>query len=197
MTNPSYRLVIYLVGAAAVFVILFGIRSTASIINPILLSVVITITVLPIPSRLSKRGLPGWLALVLTVLLVVMILAAVILTVFLSITKLASDLPTYLSDASQQAATTLPPEVSGSETETSPTQISIRFGPIAQNVLASVAGLVTQFGISLLIFFFMLSAAITLPGAARLGLDPAAPIVGRVATLTEDVRRYMTILTGV
>lgn len=197
MNNPSYRLVIYLVGAAAVFLILFGIREAASIINPILLSMVITITVLPVPSKLTRKGLPGWLALVLTVLLVVVILGLVILTVFLSLTRLATDLPAYLSDASQQAAATLPPEVAGSEVETTPTQISISFGPVLQGLVASVAGLVTQFGISLLIFFFMLSAAVSLPGAARLGLDPTAPVVGRVAVLTEDVRRYMTILTGV
>ena len=44
MNNQSSRLVIYLVGIASVFVILFGIRGAASIINPILLAAVITIT---------------------------------------------------------------------------------------------------------------------------------------------------------
>ena len=56
MNNLSGRLVIYLVGGAAIFVILFGIRGSAYIINPILLAAVITITVLPIPGRLTKRG---------------------------------------------------------------------------------------------------------------------------------------------
>jgi predicted PurR-regulated permease PerM len=63
--------VIYLVGGASIFLILFGIRGSASIINPILLAAVITITVLPIPSRLTRRGVPGWLALVLSILMVV------------------------------------------------------------------------------------------------------------------------------
>ena len=43
----------------------------------------------------------------------------------------------------------------------------------------------------------MISAAISLPGAVRLGLDPRAPIISRVSTLTEGVRHYMTILTGI
>jgi len=60
MNDTRGRLVIYLVAFAAVFVILFGIRGSASIINPILLAAVITITVLPIPGRLKQRGLPGW-----------------------------------------------------------------------------------------------------------------------------------------
>ena len=63
MNDTRGRLVIYLVAFAAIFVILFGIRGSASIINPILLAAVITITVLPIPGRLKERGLPGWLSL--------------------------------------------------------------------------------------------------------------------------------------
>lgn len=57
---------IYLVALASVFVILSGIRGSAYIINPILLAAIITITVLPVPSRLTRRGVPGWLALVQT-----------------------------------------------------------------------------------------------------------------------------------
>ena len=61
MNDRSGRLVIYLVGAASIFVILFGIRESAYIINPILLAAVITITVLPLPSRLTARVCPvGW-----------------------------------------------------------------------------------------------------------------------------------------
>jgi predicted PurR-regulated permease PerM len=82
MNNLSSRLVVYLVGAAAIFMILFGVRGSASIINPILLAAVITITVLPVPSRLTKRGMPGWLALVVSILLVVLLLGLVIATVF-------------------------------------------------------------------------------------------------------------------
>jgi len=79
MNNLSGRLVVYLVGMASIFVILFGIRGSASIINPILLATVITITVLPIPSRLTKRGMPGWLAMVLSILMVVLLLGLVYL----------------------------------------------------------------------------------------------------------------------
>src|SRR5512143_3949483 len=104
MNKLSGQLVIYLVGGASIFVILFGIRGSAYIINPILLAAVITITVLPVPSRLTKRGVPGWLALVLSILMVVLLLGLVIATVFFSITKLSTELPTYMASASQQAS---------------------------------------------------------------------------------------------
>ncbi len=196
MNNLSSRLVIYLVGGAAFFVILFGIRGSADIINPILLAAVITITVLPIPSRLTKRGMPGWLTLVLTILMVVLMLGLVIATVFFSITKLSTELPTYMASASQQASEDLS-ATEDAETSAEIEQVTISMGPVAQGLLVSVIDLLVQFGIALFIFFFMISAALSLPTPSRMGLDPSTPVIGRVSALTEDVRKYMTVLTGV
>lgn len=196
MNNLSSRLVVYLVGAAAIFMILFGVRGSASIINPILLAAVITITVLPVPSRLTKRGMPGWLALVVSILLVVLLLGLVIATVFFSITKLTTEIPTYMASASQQASADLS-VTEGSETSTQIEQMTLSLGPVVTGLLTSVLDLLVQFGLALAIFFFMISAALSLPAPSRLGLDPSMPVVGRVTALTEDVRKYMTVLTGV
>ncbi len=196
MNNLSGRLVIYLVGGAAIFVILFGIRGSASIINPILLAAVITITVLPIPSRLTKRGMPGWLALVLSILMVVLLLGLVIGTVFFSITKLTTEIPAYMSSASQQASEDLS-ATTDSETSSEIEQITISTGEIAQSLLSNVMDMLVQFGLALAIFFFMISAAMAMPAPSRLGLDPNNLSIGRVTMLTEDVRKYMTVLTGV
>jgi AI-2 transport protein TqsA len=196
MNNLSGRLVVYLVGLASIFVILFGIRGSASIINPILLAAVITITVLPVPSRLKLRGIPGWLALVVSILIVVVILGLVIATVFFSITKLSTDLPTYMASAEQQAST----DLSGTQSPEANIQIeqlTTSIGPIAQNLLTSVANLLVQFGLALVIFFFMISAALSLPTPSRIGLDPDSRVITRVSTLTEDVRKYITVLTGI
>ena len=196
MNNVPGRLLIYLVGAASIFVILFGIRASATIINPILLAAVITVAVLPVPSRLTKRGVPGWLALVLTIGMVVLILGVVIITVFFSVTKLSTQVPAYLASASQQtipaAASTTSPEASGAGD-----QIYMQLTPAIGGILASVVNLLVEFGFALVIFFFMISAAIALPTPSRLGMDPSAPVVSRTTALTEDVRKYMTVLTGV
>lgn len=195
MENLSGRLVVYLVGLASVFVILFGIRATATILNPILLALVITITVLPVPGQLTNRGVPGWLSLVLTIGLVVVALGLTIVTVFFSITRLTTELPVYYASSVQGATedfglgiaqTTIQPAL----------QISAA-GPIAENLLSEVGNLLVQFGMALVIFFFMISAAIALPAPSRLGLDPNAAVIRRVATLTEDVRKYIAVLTGV
>jgi hypothetical protein len=62
LADSSRRLLYLLLGFASVFVIIWGIRSSAAIINPILLALVITITVAPLPGKLKQRGMPGWLA---------------------------------------------------------------------------------------------------------------------------------------
>ncbi len=195
MKELSGRLVIYMIGAACIFVILFGIRASASIINPILLAAVITITVLPIPGRLTQRGLPGWLALVLTILMVVLVLALVIMTAFFSITGLADQLPEYLAGDPQQSSGTDP--TADLSAAISAMGASLHASQIAQNMVASVLNLLVQFGWALVIFFFMISAAISLPTPSRIGLDPDTPTIGRITRLTGDVRKYLGVLTGI
>ena len=192
MNNASGRMVVSLVAAAAIFfLILWGIRASASIINPILLSVVITITVLPVPSRLTKRGMPGWLAMLLSILMVVLILGLVIATVFFSITQLFTQLPIYLTNRLERPCRR--PEGAGTSTDRAGDHLC---GPILQGLLATIMSWLI-FGLALVIFCFLLSAALSLPTPSRLGLDPNNQSIGRVASLTEDVRKYMTVLTGV
>ena len=194
MNNGPGRLIIYLVAGAAIFVILFGIRGSASILNPIMLAAVITITVLPLPSNLSKRGLPGWLSLVLSILMVVALLLLVIATVFFSVAKLSAELPIYVDEGTSQASEDL------SSTGTTTIQIeevSTSISPLVQSFLTSILNILVTFGLALVIFFFMISAALALPTPSRMGLDPGSSIVKRVAELTEDVRKYMTVLTGI
>jgi predicted PurR-regulated permease PerM len=151
----------------------------------------ITITVLPVPGRLTKRGLPGWLSLVLTIGLVVVVLGLVILTVFLSVTQLSTSMSTY--DVGTSTETTAP---TSSSSESSTTDVvAIQVGPVLQGFIESTLSLLVQFGIALVIFFFMISAAISLPPASRLGLDPNAGGLQRIADLTQGIRRYMSVLT--
>jgi AI-2 transport protein TqsA len=194
MNNTPGRLVIYLVAFASIFIVLFGIRSSASILNPIFLAAVITITVLPLPSWLSKRGVPGWLSLVLSILMVVLLLGLVIATVFFSAAKLSTELPIYEQQATAQATEDL--SSTGNSSLTIEIQdVSQSIGPVVQGFLTSLLNIVVTFGLALVIFFFMISAALALPTPSRMGLDPGSSIIKRVAELTEDMRKYMTVLT--
>jgi AI-2 transport protein TqsA len=195
-SNLQGRLPVYLVGLAALVIILAGIRAAATIINPILLAIVITITVLPIPGRLKKRGMPGWLALVLSILMVVLLLLLVIFTVFFSITKLSTELASYQTDFMTQAISDTA-AATGTDATIQIQSVVASGGALLTGMLAAVADFLVQFGLALVIFCFMIAAAISLPAPARLGLNPNTPVIGRIAALTEDVRKYMTVLTGI
>ena len=194
MNKFSGRLPIYLVSLAAIFIVLFGIRATAPILNPILLAIVITITVLPIPGHLTQRGLPGWLALVLTILVVVLVLALVIATVFFSVTKLAVELPTYLADA----AATASQSCLVSYRVRRQLYLHAIHGPIGaacsgfHHDHAGTAGPIRDGSVHLLLHDQRRDIAAR---RRALGLDPRAPAIGRISMLTADIRHYMTILT--
>jgi predicted PurR-regulated permease PerM len=102
-----------------------------------------------------------------------------------------------MADAAASAAQVVPAEAIGLQSPVSEPQLTVQFGPVAQSLVATVIDVLVQFGMALFIFFFMISAAMSLPDAVRLGLDPGAAIIRRISTLTGDVRRYMTILTGI
>jgi predicted PurR-regulated permease PerM len=57
MIDRTVRPLSLLLAGASLFIIMFGIKETAVIINPILLAMIITIAVMPLPGMLAKRGI--------------------------------------------------------------------------------------------------------------------------------------------
>ena len=167
----------------------WGIRTTAAILNPILLATVITIVALPLPAKFAKRGLPGWASFALTLVIVIGGIALVALVIFLSISQIPADI------AGQSTGTSGDGQSAGGLLSglLSPDQVQHISGLI---ISAGVNGLVLM-GMVFLIFTFMLSAAVSLPSANRLGLKADSPALKSIAQLTEEVRRYMSIMTGV
>jgi predicted PurR-regulated permease PerM len=197
MQNTANRLVILLVGLASIFIIIWGINYSAYIINTLLLAVVITITILPMPAWFKHKGLPSWLSLVLTILIVAGVIALVLFLIVFSVTKLATEIPTYLASmAERQSEVTATPE----QTQTLGTQAETLISPeivlqIVNKIVAIVVPVIAQVAMVLLIFVFMLAAAFTLPAVTRRGLPVDAPILGQVEKFTEDVRQYITVMT--
>jgi predicted PurR-regulated permease PerM len=201
MVEQSKPLLYLLVGLASAFIIISGIRDLAFILNPILLSIVITITVLPLPAWFTKRGIPGWLSLVLTFLVVLAVIGLVLLLIFVGMAQLAELLPTLrLAAADSSTAAESQADVLGIQIEDVSEAIqafltSQRLTGVATALVTAIFTGVSQAFLVLLIFAFMLSSALALPSSARLGLRTDHPLVMRAASLTEDVRRYMTLTT--
>ena len=202
MVEQSKPFIYLLIGLASIFIIIAGIQDLAFILNPILLSVVITIALIPVPGWFARRGVPGWLSLVLTFVLVLAFIGVVLLLVFFGLARLAEIVPSI------QAGVT----VEGELLDVPSTLFGYRLEEIRDAATAfltseQLTGLATRFltvlfttvsqaFLVMLIFAFMLSAALSLPSSARLGLQTDHPLLKQAAALTEDVRRYVTLTTS-
>lgn len=203
MANQSRSIIFLLVGLASVFIIIAGIRDLAFILNPLLLSIVITITLIPLPGWFAKRGVPGWMSLVLTFVIVLAALGLVLLIVFIGMAQLAEVIPTLRLTAAQDAATAAVDdsmELIGVQLEEVATAIeslitSQRMTGIATTLISAIFTAVSQAFLVLLIFAFMLSSALALPSSARMGLRTDHPLIQQASALTADVRRYITLTT--
>jgi predicted PurR-regulated permease PerM len=196
MTEQA-KLPIYLVVAlASIFIILLGIKATAAIINPILLAVVITIAVLPLPQKLMERGLSGKMALVITIIAVVGGILAVMVLLAGSLSALRLKMPTYATNIaarSEEFASLVSRTGAISEglAQISPSDISAFTG----KVLGVVANSLVQVFMTMLIFVFMLSAAISLPNRSKSSLEANASMVESIRVFTSEVSQYVTVTT--
>ena len=63
-----------LIGGACLFIVVLGMKYTASILSPILLAVVIAISVDPLINWLERKGLSSGLALLVTLILMFLVI---------------------------------------------------------------------------------------------------------------------------
>jgi predicted PurR-regulated permease PerM len=203
MVEQSKPFIYLLVGLASVFIIISGIQDLAFILNPILLSVVITIALIPVPGWFARRGMPAWLSLVLTFVLVLGFIGLVLLLVFFGLAQLTEVLPSLQAGvtAEEELLDYVPRTLFGYRLEEvrdvmTSLLTSERLTSGATRFLSVLFTTVSQAFLVMLIFAFMLSAALSLPSSARLGLQTDHPLIKQAAALTEDVRRYVTLTTS-
>lgn len=193
MNDQSLRPLYLLVGVACLFVIMFGIKGSAVIINPILLAVIITIAVLPLPNNLRRRGVSGRVSLALTILLVLGVMLLVILLFVGGLYRLTLKIPTYADDIAARSA-----EFAAwfeGTTTTTPSLDSVQVNSFMTGVAGALANMIVQTFMTLLIFVFMISAAIFRPQKTTLEPETITPIFDRINHFTSDVRRYLTVTT--
>ncbi len=161
--NKSLTSFVYLmVVLASIVIIMLGIQLSAYLINSILLAAVITVTVMPLPTKMIQRGTKPSVAFILTLLVVVVGLGLIVALIFVSIGNMSSEV--LLDDVSPTAAG------SGEESQTQLEQIlsstqNLLAPDQANQILAAAATfagqVIAQSMIVLLVFIFMLSAAVT------------------------------------
>lgn len=196
--DSSSRLGPAIIIGAAVMVLIWGVQNLAGIINPILLALVITIAMLPVPRWFIKRGLPSWLALLLTILLVVGAILALAWLVLVSLGSLNIDVSTFNPFATPAPDAPQTPQAIASDIANRLIrQFNIsQFANLFGEIIISAGGAVATMGLTFFVFFFMLYTALSIPNISKLGIKTDSTVVNEVLRLTDDVRRYVVVMTG-
>jgi predicted PurR-regulated permease PerM len=89
------RAALILIGAAAVVIVIAGMKASASILGPTFLALMLAVAVHPLQDRLRRKGVPTWAAIVIALALVYSALAALLVALGLSLVRFAAILPDY------------------------------------------------------------------------------------------------------
>jgi predicted PurR-regulated permease PerM len=187
-----------LIGGACIFIIVLGMRLSASILSPILLAVIIAISVDPLINWLERKGLSSGLAFLVTLILMFLVSVGVIVLLGYSVSGIIASLPEYVDNLQGQNIN-LQTFLSGSGIDASSLQ-GIDFSPLLKYVGTLFGGLFGFFSslvLMLMVFFFLLLAT---PGlTSKMNTDFAAnsPTIARFRGLANDLREYVGITTWI
>lgn len=95
---PLPRTLVVLLGGAAAVIIVAGLRSSSELIAPAFLALVLTICAHPLRGWLKRYGVPGWLATTAVIVTVYVVLLLLVLSMVVSVARLAELLPQYQQD---------------------------------------------------------------------------------------------------
>lgn len=196
MDNSLDRFVRLLVAAACIFIIILGIQSSAYVINSILLAVLITIAVLPIPRALVKRGWNASLALTATLVVVAAVICFMLVLTWVSVGNVVDALAT---GGVEGVSTTQEAVNQGEQTLLERLDSLTGSEAVTQALAATISFLGRAIGQTitvLMIMLFMLGAVVTSPMSRRFQ-ETGGQGVEQFIDLTKEVQQYISMTTVV
>ena len=193
----THSIVRFLVGLASLVIIITGLKAASGLLGPILLALFIVLFCNPIVRWLQRKGLPAWLANILVVLGVVVCGLLLILFLGISVGQLSTKLPEYQQLIAEQRAGV------GAWLESMGIQsrdiLSLEFfqpGSIIQLILGFLSALLstlTNIGLMLFIFIYMLVGAPSFSSKLQRGLGLNSPMLTRFMTFSQSISVYLFI----
>ena len=194
------RTLIILMQLAAAVVVVAGIRSASWLVGPVFLALVIVITVHPLTARLRDRGLPGWAATTLLVLVVYGVLVVLAGVVVVSLARLATLLPSYTPQFNDLLSS-ITAKLAGfgvGAAQLREIAGTLNYGRLVGLVSGLLLGVTSLLGNLVFLLSLLLFLSIEASGAGtRLALIARhrAPIAGALTGFTRATRRYMGVNT--
>lgn len=198
--TPAPPLINSVIIVAGVAIVLLAMRVASDILSPVLLALVLAITVSPLLHWFMNRGAPSWLALILTIVLVVAIVLGIVWLVGLSMQDVGEKLPAYeqriveIEQTLGSRLTNLGIDVNNLAAD--PIIAPDRLLELAEFAGGVVSGL-SNWGLILLTSAFFMVEVTIIPGKVKSVAEDNAPGVLRTLRLTQDLRQYTTITSGV
>ncbi len=192
--SPVIRFILV---AAAVVIIVAGMRAAEAILVPFLLSLFIAILCSPALTWMKRMGVPSWLAILLIIIVIIVLGVVIGAVVGSSINSFRSDLPLY-----QQRLQTISIDamhwLSGYGLEIDANQWRESVNPGAAlgfvgNALASLGNVMTNAFLILLTVVFVLAEEIRFGDKYKLATGDGKTGLAAVKRFTNSVNRYMAI----
>ncbi|MGB3715586.1 MAG: AI-2E family transporter [Candidatus Promineifilaceae bacterium] len=196
--SPALR---FLIGGAGFFIIVLGLQQTADIVNPFLLAVVFALTLAPLLNWLIRKGVPSWLSLLITLVILIVAGVAFLGIMFVSVNRLAETIPTY-SDELNANIVEFQEWLDGLGFDTldfssleilSPDDILAMIANLTKGLIGAIANA----GFMLMILIFMILEANGFSAKFKKQSQAGHPFLDRCATLGRDVRKYVVITTQI
>ncbi|WP_308191003.1 AI-2E family transporter [Pseudonocardia terrae] len=194
------RALVVLLGAAAVVVVVAGIKAIAWLIAPAFMALIIVIAVAPVQSRLKRKGWPAWATTLVLVVLVYAVLIVLALGIIASIARLATEIPKYASQADGlvSSLTSALKKAGVGPDQLKQAASSLDIGKLAGllgSLLDSVAGLATNlvFLLALLLFLTVEAGGV---GHRLASIATDRPqITGALGHFAWGTRQYLLVTT--
>lgn len=198
--GPLPRPTLLLLGAAGAVLVVAGVHGMANLVGPVFLALVLTVAAHPLRMLLIRRGVPGWLAGLVMMLVIYLTLAALAVSLLISGARFAQLVPEYESEWDRgvgRAATWLtehgldPAGLDGMREQ-------LDLGRLVDAVAGLIGGLVgvtSTLALVVMVVFFMTidggwfsERVLHLPGSRR-------PLGEALALFASGTRRYLVVST--
>lgn len=197
--SPVPAAVLVLVGLAAAVVLLGGLRVASSIVGPLVLAFVIAVGVYPVQQLLDDH-MPRWTAVVLTIVVTYLGLGAFVGLLAISAAQFTEILPEYGARIDQIVRDTLE---FAQRFGVSQEQIDEAVGfidpaslfDVIGSVLFGLVGTFSNLLFILVLLFFLLIDAGTMPQRMAAVADRAPGVARSLRELTSGIRRFLVVTT--
>jgi predicted PurR-regulated permease PerM len=197
--SPTLR---FFLGFASISIVLVFMNLTAEFLNSVILAFIIVVTVTPILYGLQRRRVPGWLAYIITLALIIALFIILILLLVGSLSRFAAALPTYASEvenfkiAFKDFLTSLGFDELAWDLEAMVSLFDLSaLLELGVDFLSGLMGTLSNFILIFLIIIFLLIDALGLPTKTTSLLETNPETINRLTQFTREVRQYVGITT--